>query len=176
MFLREVVCEGDTVIDATAGNGHDTIFLASLVGESGRVHAFDIQACAIESAHAAAIAAGCADHVTFHHTCHTGMGEHVSPESASAIMFNLGYLPGHDHEITTTSEETLDALATAASLLRNGGVLSVVCYPGHHEGKDESTEVSQWFENLPAQGWRVARYAMLGTKSPAPFLLVGRKK
>ena len=33
---------GETVVDATAGNGHDTIFLSRLVGPSGRVIAFDI--------------------------------------------------------------------------------------------------------------------------------------
>lgn len=38
---------GDTVIDATAGNGHDTVFLAQLVGRQGRVWAFDVQSSAL---------------------------------------------------------------------------------------------------------------------------------
>ena len=49
-ILREAIRPGDTVIDATAGNGHDTVFLAEIVGSNGRVLAFDIQASAIEAA------------------------------------------------------------------------------------------------------------------------------
>ena len=41
-LLKEVVQSGDTVIDATMGNGNDTLFLAQLVGEHGHVHAFEI--------------------------------------------------------------------------------------------------------------------------------------
>ena len=47
--LEENVKEGDICIDATAGRGHDTAFLCSLVGESGRVTAFDIQQDAVDS-------------------------------------------------------------------------------------------------------------------------------
>ncbi|MCD8509955.1 MAG: rRNA methyltransferase, partial [Bacillus sp. (in: Bacteria)] len=39
-FARELlsrsVVAGDIVVDGTAGNGHDTLFLAKLVGHSGR--------------------------------------------------------------------------------------------------------------------------------------------
>jgi len=42
-LLKATVEEGDTVVDATAGNGHDTLFLAQLVGDSGQVYAFDVQ-------------------------------------------------------------------------------------------------------------------------------------
>ena len=38
--IEAVVRKGDLVIDATAGNGHDTVFLANLVGETGEVIAF----------------------------------------------------------------------------------------------------------------------------------------
>ncbi|WP_108307584.1 class I SAM-dependent methyltransferase [Metalysinibacillus jejuensis] len=42
-FLAKVVAPGDVVIDATAGNGNETYYLAGLVGEQGKVYAFDIQ-------------------------------------------------------------------------------------------------------------------------------------
>ncbi len=47
-MIQKIVLPGDIVIDATAGNGNDTLFLAGLVGETGRVYSFDIQARAIE--------------------------------------------------------------------------------------------------------------------------------
>jgi ubiquinone/menaquinone biosynthesis C-methylase UbiE len=43
------VVAGDTVVDATCGNGRDAVKLASLVGSSGVLHAFDIQEAAVET-------------------------------------------------------------------------------------------------------------------------------
>ncbi|WP_235597825.1 methyltransferase domain-containing protein, partial [Geobacillus stearothermophilus] len=51
-LLDQAVNEGDIAVDATVGNGHDTVFLAELVGERGHVFGFDIQAEAIATARA----------------------------------------------------------------------------------------------------------------------------
>ena len=48
-WISRVVFPGDAVVDATAGNGHDTVFLARLAGPSGQVHAFDVQEEAIRA-------------------------------------------------------------------------------------------------------------------------------
>ena len=42
-FIRQQVQEGDFCIDATMGNGNDTLLLSQLCGKSGKVLAFDIQ-------------------------------------------------------------------------------------------------------------------------------------
>jgi methylase of polypeptide subunit release factors len=173
-LLAGCVEKGDRVIDATAGNGHDTLFLAELVGESGRVLAFDIQEEAIVSARERIQAAGFSDRVTFHQASHASMADHGSEGSFAAVMFNLGYLPGADHEVATGSD-TLIALEAATSLLGKGGALSVVCYPGHEGGDAEAAEVERWMAGLPANGWRVAKYGAIGTRRPAPFLLFGVK-
>ncbi len=175
MTLREVIREGDLVIDATAGNGHDTVFLAEAVGDGGRVLALDVQESAIRSARKRVGDAGLEARVGFHLTSHARMAEHAGEGLVSAVMFNLGYQPGEDHEVTTEAGETIAALDAAAELLRPGGALSVICYPGHAAGKTEAEAVEQWMEALPGAGWRVAKYAMCGTKRPAPFLLLARK-
>ncbi len=175
ILLRASILEGDTVIDATAGNGHDTVFLAGCVGSSGRVLAFDLQEQAIRSARETVAAAGFEARVEFFQITHARMAEHAAAGSVSAVMFNLGYLPGDDHGFTTRSDETLAALAAAAGLLSSGGTLSVVCYPGHPEGAAEAERVETWLSSLTSERWRVAKYAMLGTQKPAPFLIVGRK-
>ena len=171
-ILKAALRPGDTVIDATAGHGHDTVFLAGCVGPGGRVLAFDLQSQAIQSARENVNAAGLSSRVAFHHTSHARMAEHAAAKSIAAIMFNLGYLPGDDHELTTTAPETLTALAAAAELLQPGGVLTVVCYPGHPAGAAEAEAVEAWLTAMAAHGWQVAKYAMLGTLRPAPFLLV----
>jgi predicted methyltransferase len=171
-LLRGAVQAGDLVIDATAGNGHDTVFLAGCVGENGRVLAFDVQQAAIRSASARVAAAGFSSRVVFHQESHAAMASHAKPGSVAAVMFNLGYLPGDDHQLTTESAETIAALDAAALVLKPGGVISVVCYPGHEAGAGESAAVEAWMTSRSASGWRVAKYAMLGTLRPAPFLLV----
>ena len=47
-FIRQQVMPGDICIDATMGNGNDTVLLSRLAGENGRVLAFDIQKQALE--------------------------------------------------------------------------------------------------------------------------------
>lgn len=170
-LLRGAVHEGDLVIDSTAGNGHDTVFLAGCVGDNGRVLAFDVQEAAIRSASMRVAAAGFSHRVEFHQESHAAMAGHAKPGSVSAIMFNLGYLPGEDHQLTTDAAETLAALDAATIVLKPGGVISVVCYPGHEAGVGESAAVEDWMTQRAADGWRIAKYAMLCTLRPAPFLL-----
>jgi len=174
-LVREVLREGGLAIDATAGNGHDTLFLAECAGPGGRVLAFDKQAAAINSTRERLKHAGWLDRVELHQTSHARMGETTQPGSASVVMFNLGYLPGGDHSVTTEKEETLIALDAAATCLKPGGMLSVVCYPGHPGGTAETAAVEESLAELTNGGWRVAKYSMLGTRSPAPLLLTACK-
>jgi predicted methyltransferase len=172
-ILRPLIQPGDLVIDATAGNGYDTVFLAECVGPGGRVLAFDIQEAALASAKSRLEGVAW---VEFFHESHVAMTDHAAEETASVVMFNLGYLPGEDHALTTEVAETLAALEIAATRLKSGGVLSVICYPGHPAGATEAVEVEAWMSALANQGWRVARYGALGTRRPAPFLLLAAKK
>jgi ubiquinone/menaquinone biosynthesis C-methylase UbiE len=174
-LLRPLIRPGDLVIDATAGNGHDTNFLAECVGETGRVLAFDVQHAALVSARERVAAAGLAGRVEFFHESHVHMEAHASPGAVAAILFNLGYLPGEDHELTTEAGETLAALETATRLLQPGGILSVICYPGHPTGAVEALAVETWITPLMSEGWRAARYGAIGTRRPAPFFIVARK-
>jgi SAM-dependent methyltransferase len=174
-LLEGVVREGARAIDATAGNGHDTLFLARLVGSSGKVLAFDVQAEAIESARALLENASITERVEFFHESHACLAEHAGPDSVDAVMFNLGYLPGANRSVITEAGGTLTALDASAQVLRPGGWLCVTCYPGHAGGDEEASAVERWMETRAASGWRVARYGMIGTRKPAPFLLAAVK-
>lgn len=171
-ILRPMIRPGDLVIDATAGNGHDTLFLADCVGPTGKVLAFDVQEAALTSARERV---GESDWVEFFQESHAKMGNHATTGSVAVVMFNLGYLPGENHELTTESAETLRALEVASTLLKPGGILSVICYPGHPAGAVEAVEVEAWITALAASGWRIAKYGATGTRRPAPFLLVAGK-
>jgi ubiquinone/menaquinone biosynthesis C-methylase UbiE len=175
-LLEKIIREGDAVVDATAGNGHDTLFLARCVGESGVVHAFDILPKALEAAAARIQEAGFSRRVRFVNESHALLAKHLTDNMISVVMFNLGYLPGGDHAVTTAGPDTLAALDAATRVLKSGGVLSVVCYPGHDGGADEAAAVTRWMERLPENGWRLARYQAIGTRKPSPFLLIATKR
>jgi hypothetical protein len=174
-MVGELLREGDVAIDAPAGNGHDTRFLAGCVGACGRVLAFDVQEAAMRSTRERLREAGLDERVEFHLASHARMADFAAAGSVAVVMFNLGYLPGEDHALATEAGETLRALDAAGCVLKSGGLLSAVCYPGHAQGVDESACVERWMNDRSVDGWRVAKYAMVGTKAPAPFLMIARK-
>lgn len=159
---------GDAAVDATVGNGHDTLFLAQCVGLKGEVIGFDVQQQALDNAKHRLRDSDVS--INLHCAGHEEMDTYVQQEVA-AVMFNLGYLPGSDKSTITQTETTLLALSKALALLKNGGVLSVMCYPGHAGGDVESRAVTNFFENL--DGSRMFRREGAGEKSP--FLIVIQK-
>jgi ubiquinone/menaquinone biosynthesis C-methylase UbiE len=169
-LLKSVIAEGDRVIDATVGNGHDTRFLAECVGATGKVQGYDVQQAALDSAKLRV--AELSGRVEFFLQSHAEMAAHAEQRSVTAVMFNLGYLPGEDHHLTTEAGETLRALEAAAGLLKTGGVLSVVCYPGHPAGATEAVAVEAWMTARVALGWQVSKYGAIGTRRAAPFLMI----
>ena len=169
---------GEVVVDATAGNGHDTLFLARQVGPSGTVYSFDVQEEAIGLTRSRLEAAQISDRVIMSETGHENLDQVIrNPhwENVSAIMFNLGYLPGGDHSITTLKETTLTALRKALEGLRNGGFLTVLCYPGHEEGLEESAEVLTFLESLDQSSFLTKNYRDAFAPDNAPFLVSVQK-
>ena len=170
-WVASVVQTGDYVVDATAGNGHDTLFLAQLVGPHGQIDVFDVQEAALISTQQRLVHANCwYPGIRFHALSHSHMATIVKP-GVRCIMFNLGYLPGGDHNIRTQAESTLTALEQATKLVTPGGLISVVCYPGHHGGREESKLVSEWMKKLDPHSWRVSQVAHWNAPGDAPFLL-----
>jgi tRNA A58 N-methylase Trm61 len=138
--LREVIQPGDAVIDATAGNGHDTCCLAEAVGSKGQVYAFDIQRAALDAARERLRDQGLDERVTWNLAGHEFMSTHLPGHlrgKIRAITFNLGYLPGGDHSLTTRVPTTLAALEEAIRLLAPGGLITLMIYHGHPEGVEE---------------------------------------
>ncbi|MBQ6506097.1 MAG: hypothetical protein IJI08_02085, partial [Clostridia bacterium] len=141
-MLRAVLLPGDRAIDATMGNGHDTALLGSLVGPEGRVYAFDVQPAALEATRRRLAEEGSAGQAELFLLGHEHMREAVG-EPVKAIVFNLGWLPGGDHRITTLTATTLPAIQQALALLLPMGVLVICVYPGHPEGEREQEMVTR---------------------------------
>ena len=100
------------------------------------------------------------------------MDAHV-PGQVRAVVFNLGWLPGGDHAITTHWETTREAVEKALSLLLPLGVLVVCVYPGHAEGARERDELSRLLESLSNRVFNVLhqRFTNAGPGAPECFVV-----
>ena len=172
--LKSAVREGDTVIDATMGNGHDTLFLCGLVGDQGRVIAFDVQKQAVENTKKRLEEAGMLSRASLYCLGHEHMAQKA--ESAQAVVFNLGWLPGGDKRVTTRWETTKAALQSALRLLLPQGVLVLCAYPGHAEGERERQNLMDFFSALRPQEFNVLHQKFLNAGPGAPECFVIQKQ
>lgn len=173
--VRAVLGPGEVAVDATAGNGHDTAFLARLVGPSGRVFAFDIQPEALTRT---AARIGNAGAVTLLARDHAEMAAAIPREfhgQVGAVMFNLGYRPGGPPEVVTRRETTCRAISAGLQLLRPGGVLTVIAYTGHPGGKAEAVAVADLLWALPDPPFHVTEERPR-CRTLAPWLFVVHRR
>ena len=178
-LAREVILRavepGDTVVDATMGNGHDTQMLCETVGPEGRVWAFDVQAKAVEETRNRLRAQGLDGRAELILSGHEHMAEYVKGP-VKAVMFNLGWLPGGDHEVTTRWETTRTAVGSALDLLAPMGVLVICAYPGHAEGEREKQELTAFLGGLDNRRYNVLHQRFLNAGLGAPECFVIQKQ
>lgn len=174
--LQSSIEEGDFCIDATAGKGKDTLFLCENVGENGRVLAFDIQEDAIHQARQLLANAGLKDRVRFVLDGHEHMDQYAEVESASVILFNLGYLPGGDHSLATKESTTLEAAGKGLSILKKQGVMCICIYSGGDSGFSEREAVLAWAETLPAKEYDVISCPFINKPNNPPLPVFIRKR
>ena len=171
--------EGDLVIDATCGNGNDTVLLSNAVGPEGAVIAFDIQEKAVDATRKLLKEERIENTVVVNDSF-TNMEEYVETddedECPQAVIFNLGYLPGGDKDITTKTEDTLDGISVALELIRTGGVVTCTHYSGHEEGAKEKEAVLAMAKALPQDKYHVVYMNMYNQPNDPPEILMITKK
>jgi predicted methyltransferase len=153
--VRAVLHPGDFVIDATAGNGHDSRFLCDGVGPTGRVFSFDIQREALartaeRTNHATQLVLIESDHAALQEMLPEQYRGHIA-----AVMFDLGYLPGGNKTITTQTDSSVQAISASLELLRPGGVVTILAYTGHPGGLEEAAAVEGLLNQLNPHDYRV---------------------
>ena len=172
--LQRHLRPGDRAVDATMGNGRDTEKLCGWVGETGRVYAFDIQEQAVEATRSRLLAAGLLGRAELIRAGHERLEEFVK-EPIQAAVFNLGWLPGGDHGITTRRDTTERAVDAALRLLCPGGILTICVYPGHEEGKNELSMLLCKCSGLDVRRYSVLDHHFLNAGEDAPRLLLIQK-
>ena len=174
-LIERALYPGAVAVDATLGNGHDALWLCGLVGETGRVYGFDVQQEAVERSRARLVEAGVEARATLILDGHQNMISYVPPESADAVMFNLGWLPGAAHGVTTQTGTTLEAVAAALTVLKEDGVMTVCVYPGHEEGARERDALLNWARELDERSYDVMLRAYLNQSGDPPLMIAIKK-
>ena len=174
-LIEGALAPGGRAVDATLGNGHDALWLCGLVGETGRVYGFDVQCEAVERSRARLAEAGVADRAELILDGHEHMDAHIAPESVDAVMFNLGWLPGAPHAVTTRVETTLQAVNAALNLLREDGLLTVCVYPGHAEGAREREALLAWARGLDEKVYDTMLRCYLNQSGDPPLMIAVKK-
>lgn len=170
-FVLQHLKEGEVAVDFTMGNGNDTLFLSNAVGKDGRVYAFDIQEAALESTRARLVSENAPENYTLICASHHRVKEFVK-EPIKAGMFNLGYLPGAAHSVTTLRETTMAAVQAAIELLLPDGVLIIAVYPGHEEGSLEGDMLREYFKTTSRFKICPSEFRILNSPSSPYFFLV----
>lgn len=176
-LLKTAAQEGDTVIDATVGNGHDTIILAHLVGDQGKVFGFDIQEQAIVTTQKKLEEEGVAHRVNLLQQGHETISQVFSEETTlSAAIFNLGYLPKGDKSIITLPATTIQAFEGVLDRLKSGGIMVIVIYYGHPGGIEEKDAVENYLSHLDQSDFHVLKYEFINQRNNPPYILAVEKR
>ncbi|ANZ33115.1 class I SAM-dependent methyltransferase [Staphylococcus carnosus] len=166
--------ESSTVIDATCGNGHDTLFLAEHV-PNGKVYGFDIQEEAIK---AAQLKVRDLNNTILIHDGHENIEQYIESNDypVDAAIFNLGYLPKGDKHIVTEADTTITAIENIFKMLSPEGIIVLVIYPGHPEGKIESETVYQYLKNFDQQKAHILQYGFINQRNNPPYICAIEKR
>ena len=174
-FIREQVKPGDLCIDATAGNGHDTLLLSQLTGPDGTVLAFDIQQKALDATKKRLSDNHAPDNVRLCADSHSHMKNYSEKGTVSCIVFNFGYLPSGDHTICTQSSTSIPAIQQGLELLKTGGLMSLCIYSGQDSGFEERDALLNYLKTLDSKKYLVILSCYYNRPNHPPIPVLIRK-
>lgn len=169
-IIGSVLCDGDIAIDCTAGNGNDTVFLANLVGKCGKVYGFDVQEIAINNTNQKLKENGLENRAELVSDSHENVDKYVH-DKINAAVYNLGYLPGGDHNVVTQPDSTVISLEKILNLLQFGGIVTIAIYYGHQGGPEEKDAVIDFVSKLDQDIYAVQKIQFLNFKNEPPILI-----
>lgn len=172
-FQSLQVKPGDLCIDATMGNGHDTLFLSRLTGSQGKVLSFDIQPAALSATKQRLQEEDADPNVSLILDSHSHMEQYADPDTVSCIVFNFGYLPSGDHSIATKPETSIPAIQQGLQLLEKNGLMTLCIYSGGDSGFEERDQLLTYLKTLDSRKYLVilSSYYNRPNHPPIPVLI-----
>lgn len=175
-LLKPYLSQVKVAVDATLGNGYDTLFLAENCPQQSKIFAFDLQNQAIKES-GKLLNEKKINNVELIQKCHSCIQECLANHEISEIdlaIFNFGYLPGGDKAITTMPETSIAAIQQCLNALTSQGILSLTLYPGHETGAMESEQIKNFFKEQ--NKYKIFQTKIISqTKTPPPEHLLLQK-
>ena len=173
-LLDITIKDNGVYADFTMGNGNDTLYIKKSC-PSAKIYAFDIQSEAVEITRNKLEAENCLDdNIHLILDSHANFKNYIS-ENIDGAVFNLGFLPGGDRNITTKTESTLKCLTEVLECLNVRGIVVVVVYPGHQEGANEGEEIFKFAEKLDSKYFDCLHHRLINIAT-APYIIAFQKK
>ncbi|MCD4839529.1 16S rRNA (cytosine(1402)-N(4))-methyltransferase [Neobacillus sedimentimangrovi] len=179
ILLEKAVSPGDIAVDATLGNGHDTVFLAELVGDTGKVYGFDVQEQAVLATKQRLNDHNLMDRAILFHNGHEKVRELIPADQHGKVtgaIFNLGYLPGSDKTIVTQPETTISAIKQLLEIMAPEGIIVLVIYHGHEGGAIERDALLKYCQQLDQKKAHVLQYQFINQQNNPPFIVAIEKR
>ena len=175
IILKNHVKPGDITVDATAGNGNDTLLLAKLTGAKGIVYAFDIQKKALDNTALILKKNNLSEKIKLIHDSHDNIDKYVSNKISTAV-FNLGYLPSADRNIITKPETTINALKKIIEMLSTNGLITIVSYLKHKGGIKEKNCLEDFLKTRKQKDLKILKSVYFADDEFAPIVYLINKK
>lgn len=175
IFIQSLTDGIGIYIDATAGNGNDTLFIAKMLKEDGFLYSFDISDKAIFNTQKLLCDNNInSDNIKIIHDSHENIDKYIVDKKIKAVMFNLGYLPGSDKNTATKAKSTICALENILNMIADKGVVTICSYVGH-DGGEEDREVRSYLLSLDKKTYEISKTEMI-KREDAPVLYLIIKK
>lgn len=173
-FLEAHLTPGGLFLDATCGNGNDTLFLCRLAGQNGRVLGMDIQPQAVDRTNRRLKEAGYdkIGRAVFYD--HARLGELVQPARWTACCSISAGCPAPSMIYIRLLMAVCPPCVPALDALRPGGVLAAVLYSGKVIGDAEKQAALAFFRTLPLTKYTVlvCEFANWADTAPLPCFVI----
>lgn len=169
--MRRVIKENDLCIDATLGDGNDSLYMYNL---NAKVMSFDIQDEAITSSRNLFLENNIKlddnKRIKFILDSHSNIDKYLNEnDKIKFATFNLGYLPSGDKSIITKYDSTISAIDKILNYLDKDGVISIICYYEHDGGLEEKTHVDDYLKKLDNKKYEVVKLDKYNEERKVPI-------
>lgn len=178
ILAKDYLKPGMTAIDATCGNGNDSLFLKQCITKSGKLYALDIQKEAIEQTRNLLSLNGYEEsECLIIKQCSHEVFDFLEPdEQVDLVIYNLGYLPKGDKKMTTHFETTLKSINSAMTCIKQGGLIFILCYRGHAEGEEEFHHIESFLTQQSQREFDVLKMAFINQQNKPPVMWIVERK
>ena len=170
-FMQSYVENAEVAVDMTVGNGFDSKNILEIL-KPKKLYCFDIQQGALDNSKKLLEDFSNYELILENHR---DFDKYVK-ENIDFAMYNLGYLPKGDKNITTNAVDVEESLKKLLEKLNKNGVIFITFYIGHLCGQIESAEISRVLKNLEQKEFTVLKFLFENQKNNPPYVVMIQKR